>query len=106
MKQSESRLEAFFFSLGLGDAFRGPASGWGRQKRIVSALMAAEERGDVSTILDLITKTFSSHESQSASLELTTESPTSAQRPSADPSRTSSTTIDDSTTSVFIVHGH
>jgi predicted nucleotide-binding protein len=106
MNQSESRLDAFFFSLGLGPAFHGPASGWGRQKRIVSALMAAEERGDISAILDLINKTFSSGESASPKMGMATELPTPAQRPSADPARAGSITIDDSITSVFVVHGH
>jgi predicted nucleotide-binding protein len=114
MTQSESSLEALFFSLGLATAFRGPAAGWGRQKRIVSALMAAEERGDLSSILDLVEHRFaitSRVPSQpmpglNANRETTAIPPVPERRPSADPERTGSPTIDDSVTSVFIVHGH
>ena len=114
MLQGESSLEAFFFSLGLGQAFRGPAEGWGRQKRIVSALVAAEEQGDLPSILDLIEKRYGkvSPASQPSALEPEARleegrAASSAEpRPSGDPTRTGSITIDDSVTSVFIVHGH
>jgi predicted nucleotide-binding protein len=113
MQQSESSLEALFFSLGLAAEFHGPAPGWGRQKRIVAALMAAEERGDLSSILDVAERRFVAAppglkrppaleaDEYTGPVSLAPE-----RRPSADPERTGSPTIDDSVTGVFIVHGH
>lgn len=114
MTQSESRLEAFFFSLGLAADFQGPAPGWGRQKRIVSALMASEQRGDLPSVLALVERKFdpTSSESQHPVHNFDSDTGHSAetaiveQRPSADPERTGRSTIADSVTSVFIVHGH
>lgn len=119
MTQSESRLDAFFFSLGLAEDFRAPGAGWGRQKRIVSALAASEQRGDISRVLDLVNRTFTVTTPADSTVD-TTEfrpsgdmAPQASQavqvpeyRPSADPGRTGSPTIDDSVTSVFVVHGH
>jgi len=50
-QHGEASLETFFDSVGLGEAFRLPKSGYGRQKRINEALREAEERGDLTAVL-------------------------------------------------------
>jgi predicted nucleotide-binding protein len=115
MTQSESQLEAFFFALGLAADFQGPPAGWGRQKRIVSALMAAEQRGDLERVLDLIHDRFapaSRTPLDSSSVarprpvqSLGPDETRSEVRPAGDPKRSGRARVPDSVTSVFIVHG-
>lgn len=115
MGRSESDLEAFFFSLGLGEDFRGPAAGWGRQKRVLAALSSAEQRGDLEGVLDLADQHFAlglagrgsrASERTKETAERRQPEPTSdhfRQRPSP---ASSTRTVDDSVTDVFVVHGH
>jgi hypothetical protein len=46
-----AELERFFIARGLGRAFAAPSKGWGRQKRVNEAVLAAERRGDVEDVL-------------------------------------------------------
>lgn len=115
LRHSESDLEAFFFSMGLGEDFRGPAAGWGRQKRVLAALSSAEQRGDLEGVLNVADRHFS--------LGLTSEteegdefSPARSDGPQqhlveqeshSRPSPSSKgELVDDSVTDVFVVHGH
>jgi predicted nucleotide-binding protein len=116
MRRSESELESFFFSRGLGPEFHGPAPGWGRQKRINSALMAAEQRGDLDDVLRDIEERFGpmvrptgpSSKSRSVAVEDTAGAPTqpSESRPVTAATAPAAKTVDDSVTTIFLVHGH
>ena len=76
--------------------------------------MASEQRGDLPSVLALVERKFdpTSSESQHPVHNFDSDTGHSAetaiveQRPSADPERTGRSTIADSVTSVFIVHGH
>jgi hypothetical protein len=49
--QYDSDLESFFDSHGLGDAYRAPDRGWGRRKRINTALDVARKDGTYDAVL-------------------------------------------------------
>jgi predicted nucleotide-binding protein len=112
MRHSESELESFFFSRGLGPEFHGLAPGWGRQKRINAALMAAEQRGDLEEVIRDVEDRFgplaplpkrptegtSAIQARSPSVDLSSRPPASVTTPAR--------TLDDSVTTVFLVHGH
>jgi hypothetical protein len=64
---SESSLETFFMSQGLGDAFRGPPKGWGKQKRVNEALALAKKQGRLDSVLeDAATRFFGEFSDSSA----------------------------------------
>lgn len=48
---SGGRLELFFESYGLGDAYRSAGKGWGKAKHVSTAMAAAESRGDGDAVL-------------------------------------------------------
>ncbi|MDQ3877020.1 MAG: TIGR02391 family protein [Actinomycetota bacterium] len=50
-QRGTAELESFFISLGVGGAFAAPREGWGRQKRINEALMAADREGRLEDVL-------------------------------------------------------
>ena len=125
LRYSESQLESFFFSVGLAPEFSAPGHGWGRQKRITTALTAAEQRGDVEAVLDLIDKHFppaGTVESTDAGSPVThpsggvhsnalavsataTADPVTAAAQSAAEEPTTPTPSSEPT-AVFVVHGH
>ncbi len=46
-----AELESFFLAHGLGAAFAAPGKGWGRQKRINAAFLAAERQGFLEVVM-------------------------------------------------------
>src|SRR4051812_21632756 len=57
-RRGTAELEGFFISRGLGGAFAAPSKGWGRQKRVNEALLAAERRGDLDAVLQSAARHF------------------------------------------------
>ncbi len=53
-----SELELFFAAHDLGNAWRAPSKGWGRQHRIAECLAAAGDRGDADRVLAAATVHF------------------------------------------------
>jgi hypothetical protein len=55
---SGGKLELFFASYGLGDAYAAPSKGWGKAKRIGAAIALADSRGDGDAILSAAAEHF------------------------------------------------
>jgi hypothetical protein len=86
--QSGGKLELFFASYDLGDAYAGPSKGWGKAKRISEALAEADRKGMVDEVLAAATRYFgisTKQADESDELPTTSELPNTVERRSANP---------------------
>lgn len=57
-EQGEADLESFFLVHNLQDQFNSPGKGWGRRKKVNTALAASRSRGDLAEILGAAVQRF------------------------------------------------